>query len=298
MAAARDDGILQDFYRYMIDAAAMDFGASTDHQGGALAVLVVVHAEDDGHVSRARRLRPDLRLRAQRRISQRPSQHFLRQALGIARDAVLAEGRRSRGSACRWARWRRAGRRHVASWSRTTPRCSTKRLRGAQRHLAIPHTSAPAWARTGATTIRSSSRWSRSSRARAPAPSSSARRWSRDAEGMDDAHMKQAGYQPEGMVSNAWAKGYKLGIIASSDHGSTHISYAMVYTDDPTRQGILDAIRKRHTYGAMDNIILDVRMGEHFMGDEFPLSKAAADPRQGARHEARSRRWRSSRTAR
>ena len=48
----------------------------------------------------------------------------------------------------------------------------------------------------------------------------------------------------------------------------------MVYTDNPTRQGVLDAIRKRHTYGAMDNIILDVTMGEHFMGDEFPLAKA------------------------
>jgi hypothetical protein len=29
------DGSLQDFYRYMIDAGSMDFGASTDHQGGA-----------------------------------------------------------------------------------------------------------------------------------------------------------------------------------------------------------------------------------------------------------------------
>ncbi len=86
--------------------------------------------------------------------------------------------------------------------------------------------------------------------------------------------LERAGYQPEGMVSNAWAKGYKLGIVASSDHGSTHISYAMVYTDTPTRQGILDAIRKRHTYGAMDNIILDVRMGDWFMGDEFALSRA------------------------
>ena len=88
------------------------------------------------------------------------------------------------------------------------------------------------------------------------------------------------------MLSNAWAKGYKLGIITSSDHGSTHISYAMVYTDDPTRQGILNAIRKRHTYGAMDNIILDVRMGDHFMGDEFQFSKAAAHPRESARHQA------------
>ena len=63
-------------------------------------------------------------------------------------------------------------------------------------------------------------------------------------------------------------------MIASSDHFSTHISYALVYTADPTRQGILDAIRKRHTYGATDNIILDVRMGDHFMGDEFKLQKA------------------------
>jgi hypothetical protein len=47
----------------------------------------------------------------------------------------------------------------------------------------------------------------------------------------------------------------------------------MVYTDDPSRQGILNGIRRRHTYGAMDNIILDVRMGDHFMGDEFSMSK-------------------------
>jgi hypothetical protein len=87
----------------------------------------------------------------------------------------------------------------------------------------------------------------------------------------DQYHVKHVGYYPEGMVSSAWAKGYKLGVIASSDHESTHMSYAMVYTDDPSRSGILQAIRKRHTYGATDNIILDVRMGEHFMGDEFEL---------------------------
>ncbi len=89
----------------------------------------------------------------------------------------------------------------------------------------------------------------------------------------DGPHVKQAGYQPEGMVKNAWAKGYKLGIITSSDHGSTHISYALVYTTDFSRQGVLDAIRKRHTYGAMDNIILDVTMGDHFMGDEFAMDQ-------------------------
>ena len=38
------------------------------------------------------------------------------------------------------------------------------------------------------------------------------------------------GFKPLGMVWNAWAKGYRLGTITSSDHGSTHISYALVYT--------------------------------------------------------------------
>ena len=48
----------------------------------------------------------------------------------------------------------------------------------------------------------------------------------------------------------------------------------MVYTDRPTREGILDAIRRRHTYGATDNILLDVRMGaSYFMGDELRTSE-------------------------
>ena len=80
------------------------------------------------------------------------------------------------------------------------------------------------------------------------------------------------GYEPIGMVRNAWNKGYRLGVTVSSDHFSTHYSYTMVYTDRPTRQGILDAIRRRHAYGATDNILLDVRMGDHFMGDEFRVT--------------------------
>jgi len=80
------------------------------------------------------------------------------------------------------------------------------------------------------------------------------------------------GYKPEGMVWNAYAKGYRLGTITSSDHGSTHISYALVYTPENDRAAIIDSMRKRQTYGATDNLIIDVRANGHFMGEEFTTS--------------------------
>lgn len=80
-------------------------------------------------------------------------------------------------------------------------------------------------------------------------------------------------YRPKGFVWLAWEKGYKLGVQASSDHVSNHTSYAMVLSEEFTRQGLLDAMRKRHTYAATSNIILDYRLqageGEWIQGDEF-----------------------------
>ncbi len=79
------------------------------------------------------------------------------------------------------------------------------------------------------------------------------------------------GFRPAGYVWNAWAKGYKLGIQAASDHLSTHISYACTLATDFTRQGLIDAMKQRHSYGATDNIILDYRMRtggkEYLQGD-------------------------------
>jgi hypothetical protein len=78
-----------------------------------------------------------------------------------------------------------------------------------------------------------------------------------------------SGYDPAGYVSNALGKGYQLGFEASSDHVSTHISFTNVWVTTPTRQGILDALRKRHLYGSTDNILADFRSTTHFMGDSF-----------------------------
>jgi hypothetical protein len=77
------------------------------------------------------------------------------------------------------------------------------------------------------------------------------------------------GYQEAGYVWNALQKGYRLGTQISSDHVSTHLSYGVVLAEKPTREGIVDAFRRRHSYGAQDNIILIVKCGEHLMGDEF-----------------------------
>ncbi len=79
------------------------------------------------------------------------------------------------------------------------------------------------------------------------------------------------GYRPAGFVWNALMKGYRLGFQSSSDHYSTHISYAVVFAEDASRESILDAFKRRHCYGANDNIILDVRCGQHMMGDVFTL---------------------------
>jgi hypothetical protein len=71
------------------------------------------------------------------------------------------------------------------------------------------------------------------------------------------------------MVWNALAMQYRLGFQASSDHVSTHISYAVALAEDRSRTAIFQAFQNRHCYAATDNILLDVRSGSHLMGDEF-----------------------------
>jgi hypothetical protein len=81
------------------------------------------------------------------------------------------------------------------------------------------------------------------------------------------------GWRPKGFVSLALLeRGYRLGFQASSDHISTHMSYCNLYTTAPTREAVLEAFKKRHVYGATDDILADVRSGNHMMGDQFETS--------------------------
>ena len=81
------------------------------------------------------------------------------------------------------------------------------------------------------------------------------------------------GWRPKGFISLALDKGYRLGFESSSDHISTHISYAnIVVKGDVTRESLLDGFRKRHVYAATDEILADVRSGDYLAGDEFTTS--------------------------
>ena len=93
---------------------------------------------------------------------------------------------------------------------------------------------------------------------------------------------QKSGFQPQGFWWNALDKGYKLGVQASSDHWSTHVSYACILAESWTREGLLDAMRKRHAYAATDNIVLNFQAvtgsTTSLMGD-IVKAEANADPK-------------------
>jgi len=88
------------------------------------------------------------------------------------------------------------------------------------------------------------------------------------------------GFRPAGYVWNAWAKGYKLGVQVSSDHLSTHISYACTLSTEFSKQALLDAMRARQSYGSTDNIVLDYQLelagARHLQGS---IIKGSGSPR-------------------
>jgi hypothetical protein len=89
----------------------------------------------------------------------------------------------------------------------------------------------------------------------------------------------KSGVEPHqnGLIWNALGAGYKMGFIASSDHWSTHISYANLLVPDriTTRADIQQALRARRSYASTDNMVVDFRAGNTLQGGE---TTAAAPP--------------------
>ncbi len=88
----------------------------------------------------------------------------------------------------------------------------------------------------------------------------------------------QAGLPPHqrGLVQNALGVGYRMGFIASSDHYSTHISYANLIVPDrvTSREDLLDAFRKRRTYASTDNIVVDFHASDSHQGSVIASSES------------------------
>jgi len=74
---------------------------------------------------------------------------------------------------------------------------------------------------------------------------------------------------PGSFVLDGLRRGYRFGLIASSDHGNG-ASYVGAYATALDRDTIFDALRARRTFGATArDIVLDVRAGDTFMGGEL-----------------------------
>ena len=77
---------------------------------------------------------------------------------------------------------------------------------------------------------------------------------------------------PGSFVLDGLRRGYRFGLIASSDHGNG-ASYVGAYAPGLDREAIFDALRNRRTMGATArDIVLDTRIGDTFMGGECRLN--------------------------
>ncbi len=76
-------------------------------------------------------------------------------------------------------------------------------------------------------------------------------------------------------VQDGLDKDYHMGFICSSDHG-WGTAYAVVYATENSRQAAFKGLQDRRCYASTTyGLVLDTRMGEHFMGEEFSLDKPA-----------------------
>jgi len=72
-------------------------------------------------------------------------------------------------------------------------------------------------------------------------------------------------------LADAYRKGVRIGIIASSDHGLTHNAFAGVYVTAFTRQAIVQGLRARRTFGSTELVELSATLNGSPMGVELSV---------------------------
>jgi len=71
---------------------------------------------------------------------------------------------------------------------------------------------------------------------------------------------------------DALMKGVIIGAIASSDHGMVHGAYAGVYCNELSRAGVIESLRNRRTFGSMDRMAIEFRLGDRLLGQEVEIT--------------------------
>ncbi len=263
-SGGRQDGSIIDFFRYMIDAAEMDYGAITDHSAGGdneywwwlIQKVTEMHHLPGRYIS----------LFGYERTPHWPKGH--KNIIHAVRNVPVVRLFTRPDIPEHWSTYAIIAGDLVSN--------DTKLLYEAVREtggIAIPHTLATSQGND----------WTETDESVQPvAEIYQGARDSYEHEGAPAGHKRNPNvasgerdnnFNPSGFLWRAWEKGVRIGVIASSDHVSTHISFAMVYSADPTRKGLIEAIRKRRTYGATDNILLEFWAGSHFMGEEFTAAR-------------------------
>lgn len=86
-------------------------------------------------------------------------------------------------------------------------------------------------------------------------------------------------------AQDALERGNLYGFVSFSDHGSTHNSWAAVWSPAESREGLFDGMLARRTYAASDEMIVKTTAGGHMPGEQFSASIGKA-PRIEAQVEA------------
>ena len=86
-------------------------------------------------------------------------------------------------------------------------------------------------------------------------------------------HARTATGEKGNYIQDAWARGIRIGVIASPDHGGGR-GKAAVWARNKTRSEILNAIRSRHTFGTTAaRVVIDFRVNGRLMGEVAPRGK-------------------------
>ncbi len=254
-SGGRSDGSILDFFRYMIDANGADFGAITDHSAGGdyeywwwlIQKVTDMHQLPGRYAS----------LFGYERTPHWPKGH--KNIIHAARNVPIVKLFTRPDMPEHWSTYAiQAG--DLVDNDTFLLFDAVKKTRG----IAIPHTLATSqgndWTETDPD-------------AQPVAEIFQGARAVYEHEGAPGSHTESPNnprnWHPSGFIWKAWEKQVRIGVIASSDHRSTHLSHAMVYSSDGSREGIVEAVRARRTYGATDNIVLEFSIGDHLMGEEF-----------------------------